>query len=134
MPISNKHLEFNASRSKFIDIDPTGETGLEAAFRSIFPIKAYSGSSELQFVSYRLGEPLFDVKECQIRGVTYSAPLRVKLRLVVYDTLDQMSEDRVIVILNNIPDVPTIDGPKTGEPNFPYKYFFNSSDFDGDDI
>jgi len=70
---------------KFIDTDPTGETGLEAAFRSIFPIKAYSGHSELQYVSYRLGEPLFDVKECQIRGVTYSAPLRVKLRLVVYD-------------------------------------------------
>ena len=70
---------------KFIDSDVTGETGLEAAFRSIFPIKAYSGSSELQYVSYRLGEPLFDVKECQIRGVTYSAPLRVKLRLVVYD-------------------------------------------------
>jgi len=70
---------------KFIDIDPTGETGLEAAFRSIFPIKAYSGASELQYVSYRLGEPLFDVKECQIRGVTYSASLRVKLRLVVYD-------------------------------------------------
>ena len=70
---------------KFIDIDPTGEAGLEAAFRSIFPIKAYSGSSELQYVSYRLGEPLFDVKECQIRGVTYSAPLRVKLRLVIYD-------------------------------------------------
>ena len=70
---------------KFIDIDPTGETGLEAAFHSIFPIKAYSGSSELQYVSYRLGDPLFDVKECQIRGVTYSAPLRVKLRLVVYD-------------------------------------------------
>ena len=70
---------------KFIDIDATGEIGLEAAFRSIFPIKAYSGSSELQFVSYRLGDPLFDVKECQIRGVTYSAPLRVKLRLVVYD-------------------------------------------------
>ena len=70
---------------KFIDIDPTGETGLEAAFRSIFPIKAYSGSSELQYVSYRLGEPLFDVKECQVRGITYAAPLRVKLRLVVYD-------------------------------------------------
>jgi DNA-directed RNA polymerase subunit beta len=70
---------------KFIDIDPTGETGLEAAFHSIFPIKAYSGGSELKYVSYRLGEPLFDVKECQISGVTYSAPLRVKLRLVVYD-------------------------------------------------
>ncbi|WP_057832892.1 DNA-directed RNA polymerase subunit beta [Colwellia sp. TT2012] len=70
---------------KFIDLDTTGETGLQAAFHSIFPIKAYSGSSELQYVSYHLGEPLFDVKECQIRGVTYSAPLRVKLRLVVYD-------------------------------------------------
>jgi len=70
---------------KFIDNDPTGEIGFEAAFRSVFPIKAYSGNSELQYVSYRLGEPLFDVKECQIRGVTYSAPLRVKLRLVIYD-------------------------------------------------
>ncbi|MGL4933087.1 MAG: DNA-directed RNA polymerase subunit beta, partial [Aeromonas sp.] len=45
----------------------------------------YSGSAELQYVSYRLGEPVFDVKECQIRGVTYSAPLRVKLRMVLYD-------------------------------------------------
>ncbi|MDG2392910.1 MAG: DNA-directed RNA polymerase subunit beta, partial [Thalassotalea sp.] len=70
---------------KFIDIDSTGAVGLEAAFRSVFPIKSYSGNSELQYVSYRLGEPLFDVKECQIRGVTYSAALRVKLRMVVYD-------------------------------------------------
>lgn len=51
----------------------------------MFPIQSYSGSSELQYVSYRLGEPVFDVKECQIRGVTFSAPLRVKLRLVIYD-------------------------------------------------
>ncbi|VEB02956.1 DNA-directed RNA polymerase subunit beta [Klebsiella pneumoniae] len=58
---------------------------LEAAFRSVFPIQSYSGNSELQYVSYRLGEPVFDVKECQIRGVTYSAPLRVKLRLVIYE-------------------------------------------------
>ncbi len=50
-----------------------------------FPIQSYSGNSELQYVSYRLGEPVFDVKECQIRGVTYSAPLRVKLRLVIYE-------------------------------------------------
>ncbi|MBW8191667.1 DNA-directed RNA polymerase subunit beta [Neiella marina] len=70
---------------KFIDIDPDGQYGLEAAFRSVFPIKSYSGNSELQYVSYRLGVPVFDVKECQIRGVTYSAPLRVKLRLVLYD-------------------------------------------------
>ncbi|TDF34410.1 DNA-directed RNA polymerase subunit beta [Alteromonadaceae bacterium M269] len=73
------------SFKKFIDIDPDGQCGLEAAFRSVFPIKSYSGNSELQYVSYRLGEPVFDVKECQIRGVTYSAPLRVKLRLVLFD-------------------------------------------------
>nr|WP_297347231.1 DNA-directed RNA polymerase subunit beta [uncultured Glaciecola sp.] len=73
------------SFKKFIDHDPDGQYGLEAAFRSVFPIKSYSGNSELQYVAYRLGEPVFDVKECQIRGVTYSAPLRVKLRLVLFD-------------------------------------------------
>ncbi|WED21707.1 DNA-directed RNA polymerase subunit beta [Vibrio sp. JC009] len=73
------------SFDKFIDQDPEGQYGLEAAFRSVFPIQSYNGNSELQYVSYRLGEPVFDVKECQIRGVTYSKPLRVKLRLVVFD-------------------------------------------------
>ncbi|MGF1738671.1 DNA-directed RNA polymerase subunit beta [Photobacterium satsumensis] len=73
------------SFKKFIEQDPEGHYGLEAAFRSVFPIQSYNGNSELQYVSYRLGEPVFDVKECQIRGVTYSAPLRVKLRLVMYD-------------------------------------------------
>ncbi|ROQ18778.1 DNA-directed RNA polymerase subunit beta [Gallaecimonas pentaromativorans] len=73
------------SFTKFIEMDPDGQNGLEAAFRSVFPIKSYSGNAELQYVSYRLGEPVFDVQECQIRGVTYAAPLRVKLRLVLFD-------------------------------------------------
>ncbi|EKE79381.1 DNA-directed RNA polymerase subunit beta [Idiomarina xiamenensis] len=73
------------SFKKFIDADPDGTYGLEAAFRSVFPIASYSGNSELQYVSYQLGEPAFDVNECQIRGITYSAPLRVKLRLVLFD-------------------------------------------------
>lgn len=73
------------SFQKFIEQDPEGQYGTEAAFRSVFPIQSYSGNSELQYVSYRLGEPVFDVQECQIRGVTYSAPLRVKLRLVIYE-------------------------------------------------
>lgn len=73
------------SFAKFIEQDLEGQNGLEAAFRSVFPIQSYSGNAELQYVSYRLGEPVFDVKECQIRGVTYSAPLRVKLRLVIYE-------------------------------------------------
>ncbi len=59
--------------------------GLQAAFKSVFPIVSYSGNAALEYVSYRLGKPIFDVKECQVRGVTYSASLRVKLRLVIYD-------------------------------------------------
>ena len=73
------------SFKKFIEVDPEANNGLEAAFRSVFPIASYSGNAELQYVSYHLGEPAFDVEECQIRGITYSAPLRVKLRLVLFD-------------------------------------------------
>ena len=61
------------------------ERGLHAAFRSVFPISSYSGNASLEYVSYRLGEPVFDVKECQLRGLTYAAPLRVKVRLIVLD-------------------------------------------------
>ena len=61
------------------------EQGLHAAFRSVFPITSYSGNAALEYVSYRLGTPVFDVKECQMRGMTYAAPLRVKVRLVIYD-------------------------------------------------
>ena len=61
------------------------EEGLHAAFKSVFPIVSYSGNAALEYVGYRLGEPVFDVKECQQRGITYAAPLRVKVRLVIYD-------------------------------------------------
>jgi len=61
------------------------EQGLHAAFKSVFPIVSYSGNAALEYVGYRLGTPVFDVKECQLRGVTYSAPLRVKVRLIIYD-------------------------------------------------
>ena len=61
------------------------DVGLHAALKSVFPIVSYSGSAALEYVSYQLGEPAFDVKECQLRGMTYSAPLRVKVRLIIYD-------------------------------------------------
>jgi DNA-directed RNA polymerase subunit beta len=61
------------------------EKGLHAAFRSVFPIVSYSGNAELDYVNYRLGEPAFDVKECQLRGLTYAAPLRALVRLIIYD-------------------------------------------------
>ncbi|WP_159715110.1 DNA-directed RNA polymerase subunit beta [Blochmannia endosymbiont of Camponotus nipponensis] len=73
------------SFQKFIKKDPEGQYGLEAAFRSIFPIKSYNGNAELQYINYQLGEPAFDVKECQTRGATFSAPLRVRLCLIVYE-------------------------------------------------
>ena len=71
------------------------ERGLHAAFKSVFPIESYSGDAALQYVSYRLGKPAFDVKECQLRGMTYAASLRVKLRLVIYDK-ESSAKERVV--------------------------------------
>ncbi|MHB9101779.1 MAG: DNA-directed RNA polymerase subunit beta [Sulfuricella sp.] len=59
--------------------------GLQAAFGSIFPIESHSKNARLDFVSYKLGEPPFDVVECQQRGLTFAAPLRVKVRLTIMD-------------------------------------------------
>ena len=77
------------SYNKFLQTDKTVEDrddiGLHAAFQSVFPIVSYSGNAALEYVSYRLGDPVFDVKECQMRGLTYAAPVRVKVRLVIYD-------------------------------------------------
>ncbi len=78
-----------ASYRRFLQEDATKEdrqtSGLHGAFNSIFPIISYSGNVELQYVSYRLEQPPFEVKECQLRGLTYHAPLKVLLRLVIYD-------------------------------------------------
>ncbi len=73
----------------FLQADKAPESrddkGLHAAFSSVFPIVSYSGNAALDYVNYRLGEPTFDVKECQLRGLTYAAPLRALVRLVIYD-------------------------------------------------
>ena len=61
------------------------DVGLHAAFRSVFPIISYSGNAALEYVDYRLGKPVFDVKESVLRGISYAAPLRVKVRLIIYD-------------------------------------------------
>jgi DNA-directed RNA polymerase subunit beta len=59
--------------------------GLQSAFTSVFPISSHSGNARLEFVSYALGEPPFDVVECQQRGLTYASPLRAKVRLTIMD-------------------------------------------------
>ena len=68
-----------------VALDARGDYGLHAAFKSVFPIVSYSGNAALEYVDYRLGKPVFDVSECQSRGVTYSCSLRVKVRLIIYD-------------------------------------------------
>ena len=65
--------------------DRRADIGLQAAFQSIFPIVSHNGYARLEFTHYVLGEPLFDIPECQLRGITYAAPLRARIRLVILD-------------------------------------------------
>jgi DNA-directed RNA polymerase subunit beta len=65
--------------------DDIGDQGIEAAFKSVFPVISHSGYAVLEYVSSRLGEPAFTVRECKQRGLTYAAPIRVLVRLVLYD-------------------------------------------------
>src|ERR1700690_4293161 len=75
--------------------------GLQAAFTSIFPIVSHSGNARLEYVNYAMGEPAFDMKECQQRGLTFCAPLRAKVRLVIMDkeaskpTIKEVKEQEV---------------------------------------
>src|SRR3954468_3150066 len=64
------------------------EVGLQAVFRSVFPIKDFNGTSELVFVSYNLEKPKYDVDECRQRGMTFAAPIKVTTQLMIYDTRD----------------------------------------------
>lgn len=72
------------------------KNGLQAAFESVFPIKAVSGRADLEFVSYRLEDPKYDVDECKMRGATYAASLEVVLRLILYsdDPLSKPDKDK----------------------------------------
>lgn len=95
-PLLELQLE---SYHKFLQADVEPELrqlfGLHAAFKSVFPIISFSGNAELDYVSYRLGESVFDVKECRMRGLTYGASLRVKVRLVHYDK-DAVGDTKVV--------------------------------------
>jgi DNA-directed RNA polymerase subunit beta len=77
------------SYEEFLQADtPTEErtdTGLQAVFKSVFPIKDFNETASLEFVSYELGQPKYDVEECHQRGMTYAAPLKVKIQLVIWD-------------------------------------------------
>ncbi|WP_061026885.1 DNA-directed RNA polymerase subunit beta [Bradyrhizobium sp. CCH5-F6] len=78
-----------ASYDQFLMVDePPGgrlDEGLQAVFRSVFPISDFSGTSMLEFVRYEFEQPKYDVDECRQRGMTFAAPLKVTLRLIVFD-------------------------------------------------
>ena len=68
-----------------VSVEDRMNTGLHAAFKSVFPIVSYSGNAGLEYVDYKLGKPKFDEEECKLRSVTYAVPLRVRVRLMIYD-------------------------------------------------
>jgi DNA-directed RNA polymerase subunit beta len=74
------------------------DTGLQGVFKSVFPIRDFNGMSSLEFVSYRLEKPKYDVDECRSRGMTFSAPVKVVIRLVVWD----VSEDSDIRTIRDV--------------------------------
>ena len=83
-----------------ISTDQRKNQGLQAAFSSVFPILSHSGNARLEFVSYTLAEPAFDVKECQQRGLNYASALRARVRLVILDrelpdTIKEVKEQEV---------------------------------------
>ncbi|MFP4167723.1 MAG: DNA-directed RNA polymerase subunit beta [Desulfonatronovibrionaceae bacterium] len=82
-------LQFDAPPENRMD------KGLEAVFRSVFPIEDFNKSATLEFVSYEMGDPKYDEEECITKGLTYEAPIRIKVRLVVFD-VDEETENRTI--------------------------------------
>lgn len=79
------------------DIEPTkrSNVGLQAVFHSVFPIQDFNQTASLQFVSYTFEKPKYEVDECRQRGMTYSAPLKVTVRLVVWD-IDEETDSQNI--------------------------------------
>ena len=80
---------------KDMDPDRRGDDGLNGVFRSVFPITDFNNTASLEFVSYTLEPPKYDVDECRQRGMTYAAPVKVTLRLIVFD-VDEQTEARSI--------------------------------------
>ena len=81
------------SYDKFLQIDipieKREDIGLQGVFKSVFPIKDFSETSSLEFVSYNLEKPKYDVDECRARGMTFAAPIKVVIRLVVWDVNEE---------------------------------------------
>lgn len=78
-----------------IPADDREDIGLQAVFKSVFPIRDYNDTASLEFVSYEFGEPKYDVTECHERGMTWAAPLKVTVQLVLWDTSAEGDERQI---------------------------------------
>ncbi len=74
------------------------DVGIQRVFKQIFPIKDFYETAELRFVRYRFDEPKYDIKECMVKGITYAAPLRVTVQLVIYDVQEGVKTGQTKVI------------------------------------
>ncbi|MCM2282680.1 MAG: DNA-directed RNA polymerase subunit beta [Bdellovibrionaceae bacterium] len=86
---------YEAFLQKDMDPDRRGDLGLNGVFKSVFPISDFNNTASLEFVSYTLEPPKYDVDECRQRGMTYAAPIKVTLRLIVFD-VEENTEARSI--------------------------------------
>ncbi|CAM3105585.1 DNA-directed RNA polymerase subunit beta [Sphingomonas antarctica] len=106
------------SYEQFLRSDPSTNyvSGLEKTLRSVFPIRDFAGTAELDFVHYELEPPKFDTEECRQRGITYAAPMRVTLRLIVFE-VDSETETRSVLDIKEqdvyMGDMPLMTGNGT---------------------
>lgn len=88
-----------ASYDQFLQVDKVEDSrvdeGLEAVFKSVFPISDFAGNSLLEFVDYEFEAPKYDVEECRQRDMTYAAPLKLTLRLIVFDVDEDTGANRL---------------------------------------
>ena len=86
------------------DVRPANriDDGLEAVFKSVFPVKDFNERATLEYVSYEFEDPKYDVEECIQRDITYAAPLKVKLRLIVFES-DEETGARSVPLTMNVP-------------------------------
>ena len=106
------------SYEQFLRSDPSIDyvSGLEKTLRSVFPIRDFAGTAELDFVHYELEPPKYDTTECRQRGITYAAPMKVTLRLIVFE-VDQETETRSVLDIKEqdvyMGDMPLMTGNGT---------------------
>ncbi|MGV3769294.1 MAG: DNA-directed RNA polymerase subunit beta, partial [Sphingobium phenoxybenzoativorans] len=106
------------SYEQFLRSDPSigYVSGLEKTLRSVFPIRDFAGTAEMDFVHYELEDPKYDTEECRQRGITYAAPMRVTLRLIVFE-VDQDTDSRSVLDIKEqddyMGDMPLMTGNGT---------------------